>query len=186
MKLIVGLGNPGEQYQETRHNLGFVIIKKFKEDLKSEFKLSKKLLAEICLTEFNKEKFILAKPQTFMNNSGQAVKAIMSYYKIKPADFWVIYDDVDLPVGKIRVGKFQSSAGHNGIHSIIDQLKSTNFVRFRIGIKPLADEKPAIDLVLKNFSASEKLIINEVINKCIKVLKDALKMPLEKVMNKYN
>jgi peptidyl-tRNA hydrolase, PTH1 family len=187
MKLIIGLGNPGEQYQETRHNIGFKIIGKFSQQIDGQFKLSKKLLAETCLTKFGDQKIILAKSQTFMNNSGQAVKAIMSYFKIEPADLWVIYDDIDLPVGKLRIGKFKSSAGHNGIQSIIDHLNSTNFIRFRIGIKPLVDhKKPAIDLVLNQFSASEKILIDDITNKCVEALKDNFKLPLEKIMSKYN
>lgn len=133
MKLIVGLGNPGAEYQDTRHNLGFMVIEKLAKELASE---------EISWKEEDKFKalvakigdVVLVKPITFMNSSGVAVASIMRYFKLDPSDVWVIHDDIDLPLGKIRIREKGSSAGHRGIESIIAELKTDVFVRFRLGI----------------------------------------------------
>lgn len=133
MKLIIGLGNPGSEYQDTRHNIGFMVIEKLAKELakdqvswKEEEKF-KALLAKMG-------DVILVKPITFMNSSGVAVSSIMRYFKLSPSDVWIIHDDIDLPLGKIRIREKGSSAGHRGVDSVIAELKSDQFVRFRIGI----------------------------------------------------
>lgn len=134
MLFIVGLGNPGEKYKNTRHNIGFRVIDEFREKNNfSEFRISQKFNAEISKGEIAGQSVILAKPQTFMNNSGKAVKSLLR-------NLFVIHDDIDLPLGKIKIVKNRGSAGHKGVESIIKELGTKNFIRFRIGISP---EKPS-------------------------------------------
>ncbi|MFH0749367.1 MAG: aminoacyl-tRNA hydrolase [Candidatus Gottesmanbacteria bacterium] len=133
MKIIVGLGNPGGEYQDTRHNIGFMTIEKLAKELTTEsvvWKEDKKFNALVAKIG----EVLLVKPITLMNSSGVAVSSIMRYYKLTPADVWVIHDDIDLPIGKIRIRQKGSSAGHRGVDSIITELKTDAFVRFRLGI----------------------------------------------------
>lgn len=182
MKLIVGLGNPGKKYERTRHNIGFRIIDATTQIPNSKFQIPKiesKFKTEISKGKIGESEVILAKPQTFMNNSGEAVLKIASFYKIRSQDIWVISDDIDLPLGKIRIRKKGSSGGHKGLQSIIDHLGNQNFPRFRIGIKtPKAEKIPAEDFVLQKFSPSEekviKLAVEKVVEEIIKVLKEDL------------
>ena len=167
MILIVGLGNPGKKYQDTRHNIGFGVIDK--------------------LQSLNLKKVILAKPKTFMNLSGKAVKSLIKKYKIPTANLWVIHDDIDLPLGKIRIVKNRGAAGHKGVESIIKELGTKNFVRFRIGICPKTGKpKNPENFVLQKFNKEEKEIIKEVIKKTAKAIEYFLKEGLEKAMNKFN
>lgn len=184
MKLIIGLGNPGKKYEKTRHNTGFMALDLLRADLNApEFKLNEKFNAETAVAD----KLILAKPQTFMNESGKAVRALLDYYKIGIDDVMVIYDDLDLPLGTIRIGRFESSGGHKGIQSIIDYLKSSNFVRLRVGIKnDKTTKQPAEKFVLQKFGLLEKAKINNSLNKTVAAIKLALTEPLDKVMNQYN
>jgi PTH1 family peptidyl-tRNA hydrolase len=147
MIVIVGLGNPGKKYLNTRHNIGFEAIDQLaKENKFPEFKLSKKFNALV-----SKEKeVILAKPQAFMNNSGQSVKLLYSFYK--PKELIVIHDDIDLSLGKIRVSKNRGSAGHKGVESIIKELGTKDFTRIRIGIQPEKDVSQNVEkFVLQKF-----------------------------------
>lgn len=133
MKLIVGLGNPGSKYADTRHNLGFMVLDHIAEHLGLKFGAESRFEAEASLTEVKGERLALAKPQTMMNLSGRAVQRLAQYYKIPAADIWVVQDDIDLDFGILRVRQGGSSGGHNGIKSIIEQL-GENFVRFRVGV----------------------------------------------------
>lgn len=198
MKLLVGLGNPGKQYEKTRHNTGFMALDLLRADLKAPaFKLNEKFNAEITIVDdlpINRvadshavSKLILAKPQTFMNESGQAARALLDYYKIGVDDVLIIYDDLDLPLGAIRIGRFESSGGHKGVQSIIDYLKSPNFVRFRVGIKnDKADKQPSEKFVLQKFGLLEKSKIHNTLKKSVEAIKLSLAEPLDKVMNQYN
>lgn len=172
MKLIVGLGNPGQPYQKTRHNLGFMVLDEFlKRNNFPDFKLSKKFKSKITEGILNQKKIILAEPQTFMNNSGQAVLALSHFYKIKPKDILIIQDEIDLSLGKIRLSENRSSAGHKGIQSIIEALGTKDFSRIRIGInnqKP--DQLPTEKYVLQNFTADEKKIIAQAIEEAVKLI----------------
>lgn len=165
MVLIIGLGNPGKQYQGTRHNVGFFVIGKMRESLKlPEFNLEKKFKAEIA----KGKNLILAKPQTFMNNSGEAVSLIYNFYKIDPPNLLVAHDDLDIPLGEYRIQQDKSSAGHKGAQSIIEALGTQDFNRLRIGIKTEMLEKiPAEDFVLQKFSPEEKKIIDQTIKKAL-------------------
>jgi peptidyl-tRNA hydrolase, PTH1 family len=157
MKLIVGLGNPGKKYENTRHNIGFIIIDALQKELEaSDFKLNKKFQAEITEINLGKEKIILAKPQTYMNKSGQAVKAIKNFYKIPLREIIVIRDDLDMAFGKYREKRNSSSGGHNGINSIIENLGSQKFLQIKIGVRNKDIEKmDSADFVLQNFIKTE-------------------------------
>ena len=135
-KLIVGLGNPGEKYKMTRHNLGFRVVDKISENFNlPKMKCEAKFNSEISECRINNEKILFANPQTFMNESGQAVNQIRHFYKIKPENIWIIYDDMDLPLGKLKISFNKNSGGHKGVQSIIDCLGRKDFFRFRIGTK---------------------------------------------------
>lgn len=158
MFLIAGLGNPGRKYIKTKHNAGFQAVDFLVDDKK--WTKDKKSNSEIIKTE----KYIAIKPQTFMNNSGQAVRALADYYKIKNKNIIIIYDELDLPFGKIRVRDKGSSAGHNGIKSIIENLGTKDFWRIRIGIANEYKEKASSEIfVLKKFSRLEQKELKETI-----------------------
>lgn len=177
--LIVGLGNPGEKYQKTRHNFGFRVIDEFREKNNfSVFRLSKKFNALISEDSFNGKKIILAKPQTFMNNSGQTVKSLIAFYKIKNENLIVIHDDLDLPLGKTKISENRGSAGHKGVQSIIDEIGTKNFTRFRLGIKPQqfrglvhGTEK----FVLEKFTKDEEKIVKQTIEQTVEAIETVIK-----------
>lgn len=186
MFLIVGLGNPGDKYENTRHNAGFLVIDGLaKEHSFPEFKLLKKLNALISEGNIQGRKIILAKPQTFMNNSGLAVKKIKTKYKISPEDIIIINDDLDLPFGKIKIARNQGAAGHKGVLSVIDALKTKDFFRLRIGIE---NEKEKIigpeKFVLQKFSKEEDM--SQIIKNSAEAIKILLEDGPEKAMTKYN
>ncbi len=168
MKLIIGLGNPGKEYKKTRHNAGFLAIDKIADSF--QFPVSSfqsKFNAEISEGIINNEKIILAKPQTFMNNSGQAVQAVSDYYKINPEDIIVIHDDLDIPIGEYKISKNKNSGGHKGVQSIIDYLGTKDFTRIRIGIGTENKKTPTEKFVLERFSKDEMVKIENVIEKIV-------------------
>ena len=167
---IVGLGNPGKEYKYNRHNIGFLILENLTKKYNSKFTLKNKLKSWYSELKINKLTYRLFLPNTFMNNSGDAVKAIIDWYKVDLSQLFIIVDDLDLPFGKIRYRKKGSSGGHNGLKSIIEKLKTQEFNRIRIGIgSPQTIQKPAnyntISHVLGNISAEEKLILDKVYQK---------------------
>lgn len=196
MKLIVGLGNPGDQYEETRHNIGFMILDKLARELVqpaaswSRDAKHKALIAKAG-------DIILAKPQTFMNASGEAVSALAEYYHIKPVDVWVIHDDIDIPLGKIRIREKGASGGHNGVDSIIRSLKTDLFVRFRMGVGRGKDVAPSrlgeehkrknvVSFVLSRFGQSEAGHMKHLIKDGEEAVRTALIDGLDKAMNLFN
>lgn len=150
MKLIVGLGNPGKEYVETRHNIGFIILDKYL----GKVKWSKKFESCIYTTKINNEDVIFIKPQTYMNLSGISVRKAAKYYKINPQDILVIQDDLDLPVGSYKLKRNSSSGGHNGIKSIINELDTDSFLRIKVGIGK-SENIPTDKYVLSKFSSKE-------------------------------
>lgn len=176
MKLIIGLGNPGEKYKKTRHNTGFMALNDLARALRAAtFSLHPKFNAEISETMVENEKIILAKPQTFMNESGKAAEATSDYYKISANDIIVIHDDLDIALGEYKIAKNRSSAGHKGVQSIIDALGTKDFTRIRIGIKIAENKIPTEKFVLENFTNDEEKIINEVIEKICKEIEILIK-----------
>jgi|SRR3989344_6271035 len=185
MKLIVGLGNPGKQYEQTRHNVGWMVLDKLGNNEK--WIENKKAKLAYLKTQINGQTVELIKPLTFMNNSGEAIAYATKNHNLKPEDIFVIHDDLDLPLGKIRIGKFESSGGHNGLKSIIVHLKTKNFIRFRIGIQKETPVKIQADkLVLQKFSLLEKKKINFAIKQAAKAVSLAITEPLEKIMSQFN
>jgi len=161
MKLIVGLGNPGIKYKNTRHNVGFMALDK----MSGDFKFNKKFNAEVSKIDDT----VLAKPQTFMNLSGPSVQAVMSFYDIAPDDLTVIHDDLDIALGEFKIQKGRSSAGHNGVQSIMDSIGTKEFTRVRVGIKTEALEKiPVEKFVLQRFGDDEFDIVSTVIDQILK------------------
>lgn len=190
MKIIVGLGNAGQSYKNTRHNIGFAALEKFWSSEKNkfnDFKFIKRYKAEISQGKINQEKIILVKPQTYMNLSGQAIKPIMKFYKIRPGDLWVIHDDKDLYLGTIRISRGRGSAGHKGVQNVIDELGSKDFARFRLGVMtPRGEKITAEKFVLKKFSKSELTEVKKIIEKTVSCLETAISLGVEKTMAKYN
>lgn len=175
MKLIIGLGNLGDKYKKTRHNVGFSTIDEIMSSF--DFPLTSrqaKFNAEISRGIINGGKVILAKPQTFMNSSGEAVRALTDYYKIDSADVIVIQDDLDISVGKYKISKNRNSGGHKGIQSIIDHLGTKDFTRIRIGIKAEDQKSPTEKFVLENFGKDEMEIIKKIIQETIKEIPELL------------
>ena len=173
MKLIVGLGNPGKEYERTRHNVGWLVVDKLINN--EQLTINKKLDSEILKTTVDKKRVIVAKPQTFMNNSGVAVQALLHFYKLTPADLIVIHDDKDIPLGEFRMQNNRGAAGHNGVLSIIEHLGTKDFLRIRVGVAPL-DKKivDMADFVLNKFSKDEQKILYEVIEKVVEEVKKLL------------
>lgn len=180
MKLIVGLGNPGEKYKNTRHNIGFIFIDEIIKRLDIRENVRNDFNSEYIKTE----NAFFQKPQTYMNDSGLAISMIMKYYKIDVSDLYVIYDDMDLEVGRIRIREKGSAGGHNGIKSIISHC-GDKFTRIKIGIG--AKKENAISHVLGNFSKQEEEILDSRKDDIVNLVKDVLNgMSIEKLMNKYN
>ncbi|MBT4277811.1 aminoacyl-tRNA hydrolase [Candidatus Falkowbacteria bacterium] len=171
MQLIIGLGNPGEKYIKTRHNIGFLTVEELqkKETDFSDWRFNKKFNSFLSTGSIDDEKIILVKPQTFMNNSGIAVRALKDFYKIEIKDILVFHDDIDIPLGEFKVQVDRGPAGHNGIKSMIKELRSKNFARVRVGINPKIKngvselKSPSEKFVLKNFTKKEEGIIQEII-----------------------
>ncbi len=214
MKLIVGLGNPGEQYTHTKHNLGFTVVEKLLKDYsgvkQEEWSNNEKLKSEITIVEWQPkvgklEKVILAKPKTYMNNSGLAVQLIASYYKIPAEDVWVVYDELDLPIGAMKIRFGGAAAGHHGVESIMAALSTDKFWRFRLGIgssqhhagRQMREDgheheiskrnvHNARDYVLSPFTGSEKGKVRELIKNGVEALETALEKGLDCAMNRFN
>jgi len=190
MILIVGLGNPGQKFQKTRHNVGFRVLDLFqKENNFPDFSLSKKFNSLISKEVLEQKKIILAKPQTFMNDSGKAVKRLISNIQYPVSNLWVVHDDIDLSLGEIKIVKNRGSAGHKGVQSIINEIGTKNFVRFRIGIanqRTENKEQKTEEFVLKNFTKEEEKIVNEIIKKTAEAIKLAIIESTDRAMEKYN
>jgi PTH1 family peptidyl-tRNA hydrolase len=191
MKIIVGLGNPGKKFEKTRHNLGFMVLDRFARKNKfPKFKMKKEFLAEISEKKIGKEKIILAKPQTFMNSSGNSVKLLTRTFNLEPKNLFVIHDDLDIPFGKIKISFGRGSAGHKGVQSIIDGLKTKNFFRFRIGIKPKQNYitlySSIENFVLGKFDKNERKILEEIIEMTCRAIEMAIKEGVERAMSEFN
>ncbi len=182
MKLVVGLGNPGREYENTRHNCGFKAIDYYTS--KNNLKYKNKFNSEYCEKLINNEKIILVKPNTYMNNSGDAVVKFCNYFNIKKSDILIIYDDVDFEIGTFKIKKTGSSGGHNGIKDIINKLKTEDIPRVRIGISK--SNYDMINYVLGKFSNEETQKIDLVVEKVANIIDDFACNNIEKIMEKYN
>ncbi len=184
IKAIIGLGNPGKKYQNTRHNVGFMVA----DALASALKCKKEVI-ECCFSHIynckNHDLFIV-KPQTYMNNSGVAVKNLLDEYNLKPSEILVVYDDLDLPLGKIRLRKSGSSGGHRGVQSIIENIKTQDFPRLKIGIGRPISKKEVTDYVLSPFNKDESLLVEKVISSAVECLLNVIKYGIDKSLNTCN
>ncbi|MBQ5592339.1 MAG: aminoacyl-tRNA hydrolase [Clostridia bacterium] len=184
--MVVGLGNPGKDYEFTRHNAGFLTLDHIAAEENTDIK-KLKYKALIGDTVISGHRCLLVKPQTFMNNSGEAVREIAQFYKIPPEKIIVIFDDISLPCGKLRIRRKGTDGGHNGIKSIIYHLNSDNFPRIKVGVgaKPHPDYNLA-DWVLSNFKKDEMEELKKAITKATEVLPFMLDGEIDKAMNKAN
>jgi PTH1 family peptidyl-tRNA hydrolase len=192
MKLIIGLGNPGQGYSNNRHNIGFMCLKHFSKEHRIEFD-RKQANARVGRGKVEGIDVVLAKPQTYMNLSGQSVNRLMHNFKLKAEDIIVVHDDMDLPLGKVRIRGGGSSGGHNGINSIIQEIGTRDFIRIKIGIgRPEKDEdephdgRDIVDYVLSNFTAEEKKLLEPSIEKVSSAILCLLTEGLEAAMNRFN
>ncbi len=180
IKLIIGLGNPGNDYENTPHNIGFLFVETLAKHCDSaSFEYKKKLDSEISEVRLQKSPEVrlwLAKPQTFMNTSGAAVLSLSNYFKIKPEHILIVHDDIDIVWGEFKFSLGRSSAGHKGVESIITLLKTKNFWRLRIGIQPRSSKKHvrADKMILKKFTSKEIEEIHKTVKKAISELEMAL------------
>lgn len=204
MKLIVGLGNPGEQYETTRHNLGFTVVDQFLKDFASvqdgRWETSEKLKGEFFKFDWQAkdrsgvEHVVLLKPHTYMNNSGLSVLLAKEFYKVDGSDMWVVHDDIDLQLGTLRIRNGGASGGHRGIESVMQRLGTEKFWRFRLGVghpKRMSEEgkyyiKNVEDFVLQPFSSDERGKVKHLINHSAKALASALEHGLASAMNSFN
>jgi len=185
---VVGLGNPGLKYEFTRHNIGFRVVDSLAQDIEIEFKKVKSYYSLISRGMINNHKVMLVKPQTFMNLSGRAVSKVVSYYKISLRDLLIVYDDLNLELGQIRIRKKGSAGGHKGMESIMQYLHSEEIPRLRIGIGNLSVNFnfDCVSYVLSNFNGDEEDKIKETIKLSTKAIKTVIEDGFEKAMRKYN
>ena len=188
---IIGLGNPGKKYSQSRHNIGFLVLENLSKKYNSNFLLKDKLKSSCSEFKINDSTYRLFLPNTFMNNSGDAVRAIVDWYKINLDQLFIIVDDKDLPLGKIRFRKKGSSGGHNGLKSIIEKLQTQNFNRIRIGIGSPPSMKGTnnfntVSHVLGNISQEEKSILDKVYDRVIESLEQLNTKKEEYIVNELN
>jgi peptidyl-tRNA hydrolase, PTH1 family len=216
MKLIVGLGNPGDKYEGTRHNLGFIVVEQLLKDYepveKTVWSKDAKLKSDVVRFDWQPkggadERIILAKPMTYMNNSGMAVELLRNYYKVDPSDIWIVHDELDLPLGSMKIRLGGAAAGHHGVESIMAALGTDKFWRFRLGIG-VGNEKHTArqsrenggneklisrrkihsveDFVLGRFTVHDKGKIKELTKAGSKALQIALEKGMKAAQNRYN
>lgn len=184
IKAIIGLGNPGKKYEKTRHNIGFMIV-----DTVAFFLKCPKKEEECCFSKIIncfEHDVLLVKPQTYMNNSGIAVKNLIDEYNLNPNEILVIYDDLDLPLGTMRIRKSGSSGGHRGVKSIIENIKTENFPRLKIGIGRPERKEQVADYVLSPFSKDEEIIAEKITNEAANCILNVLKYGIDKSLNSCN
>ncbi|MDO8551347.1 MAG: aminoacyl-tRNA hydrolase [bacterium] len=196
MKLIVGLGNPGEKYSQTRHNLGFMVLDKLLPQLTSAEETTWQRDTKTKSEIFKLGDLILVKPQTYMNNCGFTIKKLADFYHISPENIWVIHDDLDLPLGRIKIRKGGGTAGHHGLDSIAEKLGSFDFVRFRLGIdkveghdelsKDRVGRREVENYILGELSPKEHNEVKKVIKRVIEAIELASKKSLDQAMNQFN
>ena len=190
--LIVGLGNPGREYRQTRHNVGFMLMDRLTAKLNVRFsRLQSKALVASGIYNPQKAgagdcKIVLAKPQTFMNLSGQSVQGLIHFYKLSLTNLFVAHDDLDLPTGTIRIRPDGGSAGQKGMTSILERFGTDEFARIRLGIGRPPGQMQAPDYVLQDFSDSEMTIISEMLDRAVEAVLTFIDEGLDAAMNKYN
>ncbi|WP_091664026.1 aminoacyl-tRNA hydrolase [Alteribacillus iranensis] len=184
MKVIAGLGNPGKKYEKTRHNVGFEAVDQLASHLQASWKQNNNSM--IIETRINNEKLILIKPLTYMNLSGEAIRPLLSYYNVDAEDLLVMYDDLDLEPGRLRLRLKGGHGGHNGIRSIIDQIGTKEFKRIRIGVGRPSEGKSVVTHVLGTFPPKERSLVEKAIDLAAEAAGEWLYKPFDEVMNQFN
>lgn len=185
MKLIIGLGNVGAKYTFTRHNVGFMLVDKIAMNNNADFRENSKLKSLITKIYKDGEEYMIVKPTTYMNLSGEAMRAVIDYYKIDSKDMMIVYDDISLDLGRVRFRASGSDGGHNGIKSVIKHLGSKDFLRLKIGIGP-QPPIPSESFVLQNFDNASLEILKEVLQKSEEAVFYCFQNGIEKTQNRYN
>ena len=186
MKLITALGNPGDKYSKTRHNIGFMVADELAKKYNFNFKYESKFKADIAKVNIEGQSVLICKPQTFMNLSGEAVRPILDYYKLTSEDLFLIYDDISLELGKMRFRSKGSDGGHNGVKSVILHTKSDKFDRLKVGIGPQPSFLKSEVFVLANFPKESEEILNNSIAQATNAIVCYLKEGIQIAQNKYN
>jgi PTH1 family peptidyl-tRNA hydrolase len=182
---VVGLGNPGKLYSETRHNAGFALVKRMAREWQADLR-GKRYQAKTAEVEYGGDRVFLALPQTYMNNSGLSVRDLLKGKRVEPGSVLLIYDDLDIPIGDIRVRKQGTAGTHKGMQSIVQETGSTRFPRIRIGIGPLPPGRDAADFVLSRFTRSEKALLAEALDKAREALLLVLDGRIDQAMSAFN
>lgn len=185
MKLIVGLGNPGYEYQLTPHNLGFLVVNRLADDCGVEI-AHREAQALTALTEIEQVEVVLAQPQTFMNLSGLAVARLLDHYGLSVEDLIVLVDDVHLPLGCLRVRQRGSAGGHNGLKSIIGALQSDEFVRLRLGVQPDQPVEDLVSYVLSRFRKADLEVVAAMLDQAVEAVRIILREGISEAMNRFN
>jgi len=186
LKVIVGLGNPGAKYTETRHNAGFWFVEEVARKYAGTFRNEKKFFGDVAKIAVEGKEFWLLRPETFMNRSGQSVKALMSFYRIDADQLLVAHDEIDLPPGTAKLKTGGGHGGHNGLRDIINQLGTKDFHRLRIGVGHPGSKDQVVDFVLHNPSRAERDLIDRDIDDAVSVLPELASGALEKAMQKLH
>ncbi|MFN3814070.1 MAG: aminoacyl-tRNA hydrolase [Aquificaceae bacterium] len=185
IKLLVGLGNPGKKYEKTRHNVGFMVV----DEILRKYKVKdhqEACLSHVYRAKVSNREVILAKPQTYMNNSGLAVVNLLEEYNLEPEEILIVYDDIDMPLGKMRLRLSGSSGGHNGLESIIREIKTENFPRLKVGIGRPKDRNRVVDYVLSPFEREEEGLLHRVIDRAGECLVRCVEFSPKESMNFCN
>ncbi|HEB81981.1 MAG TPA: aminoacyl-tRNA hydrolase [Gammaproteobacteria bacterium] len=186
LKVIVGLGNPGPKYTETRHNAGFWFVEEVARRYGGSFRAEKKFFGELAKVNIEGSDIWLLKPQTFMNRSGQAVKSLLSFYRIKADQLLVAHDEIDLPPGSIKLKTGGGHGGHNGLRDIISQLGTKDFHRLRIGVGHPGSKDQVVDYVLHSASKAERSLIDADIDDAVRIMPELARGELEQAMHKLH
>ena len=186
LKVIVGLGNPGSKYTETRHNAGFWFIEELAREYSASFRQEKKFHGEVAKISLAGKDIWLLKPETFMNRSGQAVQSLMSFYRITADQLLVAHDEIDLPPGTAKLKTGGGHGGHNGLRDIISQLGTKDFHRLRIGVGHPGSKDQVVDYVLHNASRDDRILIDRDIDDAVSVIPDLASGTLEQAMQKLH
>ena len=185
MYLIVGLGNPENEYSHTRHNMGFDTINQIAKN--NNIQITKNKFKGLCeSTIIQNQKVILLKPQTYMNLSGESVKEVAEFYNLKPEEIIVIYDDIDIEKGHIKIRKKGGAGSHNGMKSVVEELQSTDFARIRVGIGQPEFKSDMINYVIGKVPQEEQKILQQGVEKAAKAVEEILKNGIDIAMNKFN
>lgn len=186
MKVIVGLGNPGSEYERTPHNMGFLVVDRLAEQLGCQLKLNTRFEVRIGSVRHGGEELILVQPQTYMNSSGRAVGAVMHYRKVEPADLLVVVDDADIPLGSLRLRKKGGTGGHRGLASISEVLGTPEYARVRVGIGRKASQGDLVDHVLGAFGREDWPVAVKAVEKAAEAVMGIVEFGMDAAMNRFN